>query len=107
MRLLPILPGWLFTLEEKIRTYYGRDGKPVSVAIPENAFAFNLLGKTLVVYHNPERSDTFGDSPARVMSYRLELDNGSHEEIEGSAIPQPFAEDVRRGSVVRIDAFIG
>lgn len=107
LRLLPILPGWFFTIKETTRTYYGRDGKPVSVEVPENAFAFNLLGEILVVYHNPERRDTFGDSPARVISYRLELDNGSHVEIEDSAIGQPFAEDVRRGSVVRIDALLG
>lgn len=81
--LKPILPGWLFTAQ--------------------NTFAFCLLGKTLVVYHNPKKLDTFGDRAVRPTAIELKRKDESDIKFTGSRIPSPFAERVRQGYYDRID----
>jgi hypothetical protein len=62
------------------------------------------MGRTLVVYHNPSRRDTFGVrmiQPKRiVLSY---AGAKKVQELSSGVIPSPFSEDVRAGKVERID----
>jgi hypothetical protein len=88
--LRPILPRWLFT-GKKTETF------------PKDIFAFCLLGKTLVVYHNPKRLDTFGDRAVRPAAILLKRKGESDLKFTGSRIPSPFAERVRQGHYDRID----
>lgn len=103
LKLRPILPDWLFTQEKVTREYYDKNGTIREVEVPENAFAFKFLGKTLVVYHNEDRKDTFGEDGAKIASYQLEYYGGSKKTIEGGTLEASVAKDVREGKVKRID----
>jgi hypothetical protein len=66
-------------------------------------YAFKFMGKTLVVYHNKDRRDTFGPRTAVISRILLKYDEQRSEEIIGDTISSPFALDVRDGKVERID----
>jgi len=106
LRLRPIIPDWLFTRQKRSRRYYYDDGESKLIVIPKNAFAYKFIGKTLVVYHNEERKDTFGDSAATVISYKLSYHDGKQEMLSGDVLDTPFALDVREGRVDRIEVVL-
>ena len=106
MRLRPILPGWFFTKEERTYRYYDKNARSRNVLIPENAFAFKFIGKSLVVYHNKERKDTFGVGCTNVVSYRLKYHDKKEETVLGDVLKTALALDVRQGRVARIDVVL-
>lgn len=106
LKLCPILPSWLFTREMVTREYYDKNGMVGEVEIPENAFAFKFLGKTLVIYHNEDRKDTFGEDRAKTKSYQLEYYNGDKKTINEDTLGAPIAKDVREGKVKQIDVVL-
>ena len=106
LRLSPILPAWLFTKEPKTRTLVSEEEGEREIAVPGNGFAFRFLGRTIVVYHNPERKDTYGDG-AKVTAYRLTYRDGRTSEVAAGTLATRDALDVREGRVARIDAFLG
>ena len=106
LRLRPILPAWLFTNCERICHYYDYDGTSQRVVLPKNAFAFKFLGRTLVVYHNSQRKDTFGEDAARITSYQLIYRDGNAKPVSGLSLATLLATDVREGRVRRIDAVL-
>lgn len=102
----PILPGWLFTKKKSKLQLQAEDRSTETLEIPENSFAFKFLGRTLVVYHNPRRKDTFGGNRARVKSHLLKYRGGRKKIIHGDVLVGKLASDVRRGKVGRIDVFL-
>ena len=103
LALEPRLPGWLFTEQETRREYHDfRDGW-TEVVIPENAFAFKLLGRTLVVYANKNRKDTYGTGAARPRSYELLYRSGRRTTVNAKVLPLRHARAVRNGDVLRMD----
>ena len=64
------------------------------------------MGKTLVVYHNKDRRDTFGPKAVEVRRITLQYKDKKPEDLVGSTIPSPFALDVRDGKVERIDIYL-
>ncbi|MCQ9206001.1 MAG: hypothetical protein NG737_06795 [Omnitrophica bacterium] len=54
MRFSPILRKGMFTTSSETIDFNGE-----KVILPKNIFAFKLFSKTLVVYHNPKRKNTF------------------------------------------------
>lgn len=95
-RLRPALPGNFFTRSSRTAVWRGRE-----VAVPSNAFAFAFLGRTLVVYRNRARRDTWkGVAPVR---YRLELRDGKVVEAGGPELGEPLARIVRERGARRID----
>ncbi len=106
MALEPRLPGWLFTEHETRREYHDfRDGW-TEIAIPANSFAFKLLGRTLVVYANKNRKNTFGSGAGRPRSYELSYRNGRRSTVNGKILPARHARAVRNGDVSRIDVVL-
>jgi hypothetical protein len=78
----PVLPGWLFD--------------------ETGTITFTFLGSCRVVYHNPERLDTFKDGgfePSRIV---LRPREGPVVELTGAVIAAPYAEMVRSGLVEEI-----
>jgi hypothetical protein len=106
LRLEPILPDWFFTDKEQACRIYTREGDPLEIKVPGNCFAFRFLDKTLVVYHNDRRKNTFGKDRARIASYRLKYTNGKTCESQGDILDTPLANDVRGGYIERIEAFL-
>lgn len=82
MRFKPILSNWLFT--------------------EEATFGFNLLRDIKVVYHNPEKKDTFGKDSVR--PFKIMFENIS---IDGDTVPAPYAEQIRQRKIKRIDIYLG
>ena len=76
------------------------------MVIPKNGFAFTFIGKSLVVYHNQERRDTFGETGAKVVSYRLKYHDGREKTVPGDVLETSLALDVREGRVERIDVVL-
>lgn len=104
LRFEPRLPSFLFTKVESLRTL---PGVSEPVRIPQNAAAFMFLGKTLVVYHNPKRLDTFGHSKASARKIVLSYANGQKETFNSDTVSHTHALAVRQGSVSRIDIELG
>ena len=78
-----------------------------TVKVPKNSFAFLFLGKTLVVYHNPKRMDTFGKNRAWPKKVLLSGKKGKLAEFEGGVVPDPWARRVRDEEIARIDIELG
>ncbi len=104
LQLDPKLPGFLFTQAAQTVERYTDDGLQ-SLPLPANAFACDLLGKTLLVYHNDSRTDTYA-AGSRIGKVELYKDGQSVYTAEGGVIPAPYAEQVREGQIDRIDAYI-
>ncbi len=97
LRLQPALPAaWFTTAPQRVR-HGARD-----VELPADTFACTLLGSTLLVYHNPQRRDTYG--PAGVRPARYVLDE--REEFTGDALPAAAAERIRHRQCRRIDVWL-
>lgn len=107
LKLNPVLPGWLFTNEDKSVNVFYSENNSETVNIPKNSFAFKFLGKTLVVYRNDKRSNTFAlenNDSVSVKSYELEYFDGKKKKISESAIQGETALDIRKGLVKIITA---
>ncbi len=99
----PVLPHWLFTEKSKSVEIHTETGAE-KLDLAANSFAFYLLGKILTVYHNDSRKNTYGPDAAKIS--RIELRNGGDiVNIEGGAVPAPYAKQVRDGVFERIDVY--
>ncbi len=101
--LQPRLAEWLFTKEPTMRPHVDSDGGWKGLEIPADAFAFKLLGQTLVVYHNPSRRSTFGSDAVRPAWWVLEFADGRREEVHADRVVGDAVQSVRSGKVRRID----
>ncbi|MDD5195406.1 MAG: hypothetical protein PHQ96_07045 [Candidatus Omnitrophica bacterium] len=94
----PILKAELFTHKEKTILFKGK-----KEVIGKNCFAFNLFSSILVVYHNPNRRDTFPD--CRIAKIVVQA-CGREATIESSVIKAPLSNKIREGKADRIDVYI-
>jgi hypothetical protein len=99
----PALKGCCFTSEKAVAEFFTLAGEAVRLDLPANTYAFHFMGRTLVVYHNARRKDTFGSDKVEVKHIVLQYPGKKTKEIAGGIIPAPLAQDVRDGKVVRID----
>jgi hypothetical protein len=83
----PALPGWLFD--------------------PSGTVTFTFLGCCQVVYHNPQRRDTFADGGIELDRIALRMAGGEAVELDGGVIGPPLAERVRAGQVDSIYVYFG
>ncbi|MBN2188570.1 MAG: hypothetical protein JW699_03870, partial [Chitinispirillaceae bacterium] len=105
--LRPVLPSWFFTERAERRLLHGPGRTRQEVCVPENAFAFMLFGRTLCVYRNDKRRDTFGKGGVSVVSYELAYADGRKERVQGGELRGQSARDVRSGAVERMEATLG
>ncbi len=99
----PVLKKCYFTTEKSKVEFFTLAGDAVSVDLPAHTYAFNFMGRTLVVYHNTSGKDTFGPGKAEIEKIVVHYLGKKVKEITGGVIPSPIAQDVREGRVVRID----
>ena len=98
----PVLKGDFFTTGvEEVEIYLA--GKLEKFLIPENAFACCLFGKTLIVYHNPARKDTYN---TKIEGFKLTMDTGEVETINRCELDNLYAESIRDGRVKKIDIYL-
>jgi hypothetical protein len=84
LTLKPILPGWFFR--------------------EDNTLSCKFLGKTMIIYHNSKRCDTF-DPSSVVHSLILHPVDADAIELAGNVISAPYAQMVRDGQVQQIDVY--
>jgi hypothetical protein len=101
----PSLAGWLFSKEERDIVVTNQSQVQKAVRLPKNTYAFNFLGSTLVVYHNPSRRDTFGEKAVVAREIVIRYSSGLQKPIEltDATIPTLYAQDIRENKVERID----
>lgn len=84
LKLMPILPGWLFTQTGEI--------------------SFKFLGSCFVTYHNPKGVDII-NGQIHPQSYMLHWIDGSKKEILADSISGQDAEEVRSGKIICMDIY--
>ncbi len=102
----PVLPAWLFTKEDSNQSFYF-DNQKKEIIIPKNSAAFCFLGKTIVVYHNPQRKNTFGANRAWIKKIILAKKNKQKIVINSEVIISKYAKLVRHGEIEKIDVILG
>ena len=105
----PALKGTWFTEKKSSAEVFTLTGERQVVDFPANTYAFHFMGRTLVVYHNSRRADTFGARAAVVARVTLTYaaaHGGKVQKIAGACIASPFAGDVRDGKVMRMDVIL-
>jgi hypothetical protein len=92
---VPTLARWLFS--KKAQGDFDRD-----------TFGFKLFGRTWVIYHNPQRKDTFeeghGLHPVR---FALRYAGGQEAIHDGRFLPDAMARDLRDGKLTRLMITLG
>jgi len=102
LALEPALAGWLFTEKAAVVPYHDPVRGRLDVEVPENSFAFKLLGRTLVIYRNDARLDTWGDKGAKPVRYDFSFRDGNKRVVEGSSVDGDLARAVRDGQVAEL-----
>ncbi len=83
----PALAGWLFDKKEK-------------------TYAFNFLSSVCVIYHNPQKKDTFGVNAAKISRIIFNDKDAKLVELPQDTIPPPYAEQIRSRLIKRIDIYL-
>lgn len=107
LALKPALVGPLFTVEELSFDYYDDIDGWESISIPPDSFAFRFIGRTLVVYRNTERKDTFGEGGVSPTAYLLDYRNGKKVYVKDAQLPPAESKAVREGKIKRLDVTLG
>ncbi len=103
----PMLPAHFFTKAKSEVDYLSKSRKWQKVSLPANSYAFNLMGQTLVVYHNPSRKNTFGSNRAAVSRVEVRYPNKAKAlVVDGSFLNGTYAKDVRDNKVERLDVHL-
>ncbi len=103
LKFQPLLAAELFSKRPQTVPVFDREGRRHSVTLPANTYAFNFLGGTLVVYHNPKRRDTFGAQSVAIERMELHAAGKRPAAVAGDTFPQGQASEVRERRVERID----
>ncbi|HPD84948.1 MAG TPA: hypothetical protein PK790_05735 [Candidatus Omnitrophota bacterium] len=106
LSLKPVLPGWLFTKKETAAAYFDKNNRWQQIVLPKNTYAFNFLGSTLVVYHNPKRLDTFGARKAVIERIVIHYPHQKEITISAAVILSEHAENIRSNKASRMDVFL-
>jgi hypothetical protein len=74
--------------------------------LPADSTACALLGSTLLVYINPKRQNTFGQTAVRPCRYQLYGRDGNMQTVESPHLEGPAAEALRQGQFRRVDVIL-
>jgi hypothetical protein len=107
LKFSPQIPSKLFTTKTEEINIYSHDGKIEKVKIEKNSFAFKFLGKTLVIYNNPSRKNTYGANSAKIKNITLIYTDNKIVDIAGEIIYNNYANDVRSGKIKQINVMLG
>lgn len=95
----PILKGDMFTSQNQTIKFKGND-----ITVEKDCFVFKLFSSILVVYHNPQRKDTFKDN-CHVKEITVSIHGRKHT-FDSDTIPPPLSYEVRQAQVDRIDVYL-
>ncbi|WP_041722924.1 hypothetical protein [Caldicellulosiruptor saccharolyticus] len=99
-RLAPKLPSWMFTTKkEEVELYV--DGKKQKILVDENSFLAVLFGRTIVIYKNPKRLNTY-DHNTKISKYILHFEDEKLE-VEREVIEEPISRRIRNCECKKIE----
>ncbi|MFH1715397.1 MAG: hypothetical protein ABH857_04300 [Elusimicrobiota bacterium] len=107
MEFKPQIPGSMFTEKDDVVVSYNGNEKKEEINVPKNSFLFKFLGKTIVIYHNPLRKDTYGPDGAKIKKMLLVYSSKESIEVKGAVLSGRPAHDLRSGKVIRMDVELG
>lgn len=107
LRFRPVLTGKFFTQSAVKTDFIDSKGCSREVACDKNTYSFLFLNKTLVVYHNPKRKNTFGLNGVSAVKTVLFSQNQEIGRVEGADLGPSYACLVREGKVDRIEIELG
>ena len=90
---------------EKYKTILVDKGIKKYYTLPKNSFSFRFLGRTLVIYHNPRRIDTYSGR-FKIRAMKITYSKGKPVVINSSKVASPHSQRVRQGQAEVIDVFI-
>ena len=103
MQLVPVLPYWLFEMDDPMRSSKSSDSPAIDVPIEKDSLetadekpvsvSFKLFSSIEVTYYNSDKVDLYGVPPK---SYRITFTDGSVQTVEGAAIPTDLAIRIRK-----------
>ncbi len=93
----------LFTEKAQRLPYYDSIRGRIDIDVPANAFAFKLLGRTLVIYRNEARKNTWGTEGARPVRYAFTFRDGTQRVVDGVGVDSELAIAVRDGHVEELE----
>jgi len=99
LKFSPILKSELFTKQEQKIEFAGK-----GQIIGKDCFAFKLFSKTLIVYHNPSRKDTF--SKDCTVNKIVVAEGAKKYTIESDNIKSPLAQRIREARADYIDIYL-
>ena len=105
-RMLPVLPRWLFTTQEK-NIPLTINNKCQEIVLPANSFGFMFLGKILVTYHNPKMKDTFGENGVSPVRYTLTDANLKTSTFTSDCLEGDIVRNIRNREIQRMDIELG
>ena len=107
LQLRPALHPRFFLESPRTVPYIDPTGQQHEIELPADSFAFKFLGKVLVVYSNPTRAPTYGDSGVGPAEYKLTYFEGVTQVVAAETLGAELAHDVREARVARIDVKLG
>ncbi len=76
------------------------------IILPKNSIAFVFLGQTLIIYHNEQLKNTFGEDKVNIKKYVLEDAVGAETVIVGDRIVGEHASWIRQGKIKKINVYL-
>jgi hypothetical protein len=98
----PLLAASMFTSQAQTIKLFDRE-QP----LPADSAAFTLFGSTLLVYHNPQKRNTYGADAAQPWRYRLRSCDGNVMTVEAAFLEGEVAESLRLGLFAQVDVELG
>ncbi len=96
----PAIPGDHFTTRPEQAPYHTETGAEALLEVPADSFAFRFLGRIPVVYHNPDRLDTWSEKAILASVRILGTDGKSLFASEGATLTGEWAERIRARDAV-------
>lgn len=102
----PALFKELFTENKaKIKLQVNEDKKEI-VNLPASTYSVRFLGNSLVVYHNKEMKNTYGEDKVKVREMKLTYFDNEIVRIDDNKVKGDKALDIREGKVKQIDIIL-
>lgn len=102
----PVLEGRFFTDKPREIEFRFRSGEK-RVSLESGSYAFSLFERTLVVYNNRNREDTFGDNSVKPSRYTIHYADGSRKKVDGPSLGEPYSRDLRAGAIDSVYITLG
>jgi hypothetical protein len=90
----PSLADWLFTTQE-------------TEGFAAYSFGFKLFGHTWMVYYNPQRGNTYGQTALAPVGFELTYADGRKVRQAGDHLPEALALDLRHGQLKSLVITLG